>query len=66
MLGRIAALPSPGRPGRQPGRDLTLSSVRGYESRVLKVKNGNSGLGPFAPLTRSVGARLSRLMLTQR
>jgi hypothetical protein len=22
---------------RQPGRDLTLSSVRGYESRVLKV-----------------------------
>jgi hypothetical protein len=23
---------------RQPGRDLTLSSVRGYESGVLKVK----------------------------
>lgn len=23
---------------RQPGRDLTLGSVRGYESDVLKVK----------------------------
>jgi hypothetical protein len=23
---------------RQPGRDLTLSSVKGYESGVLKVK----------------------------
>ena len=25
---------------RQPGRDLTLSSVRGYESGVLRVKKG--------------------------
>ena len=37
------------RPSTQPRRrpDLTLSSVKGYESGVSKVKKGNSGLNEY-------------------
>jgi hypothetical protein len=37
------------RPSRSPGQDLTLSSVRGYESSVLKVKKGEFRIKPSAP-----------------